>query len=226
MFERILCLNLDRRPERWEAFCRRVPADWPFCLPQRYAAVDGSRTGVPEGFTAQPGAWGCYQTHLRILEDLLTQGISSALILEDDAVFCDHFSERVAAFLAELPDDWELLYLGGQHLAGPAESLRPGGPVLRPRNVNRTHAYAVRGEAIRQIYHHLARVHIAPRGAHVDYLMGELCERGELRVYCPRRFLVGQVAGPSDVTGKPCLGRWWNQFPIRDPVAEPAGAAP
>ena len=48
IFEKTVCINLERRPDRWKAFLERVDAiDWPFDTPNRELAIDGDRCGVP-----------------------------------------------------------------------------------------------------------------------------------------------------------------------------------
>ena len=48
MFERVYVINLPRRAERWEAFVQRLPADWPFRVPERYVAIDGGLATPPD----------------------------------------------------------------------------------------------------------------------------------------------------------------------------------
>ena len=122
MFDRVLVLNLDRRPQRWEAFCARLEkrGDWPFPEPQRYSAVDGKE--IPsddfppsERWKSSPGARGCFLSHRQILGEVAA-GTENVLILEDDAFCVKGFGVKVAEFLAAVPDDWDQIYLGGQHL--------------------------------------------------------------------------------------------------------------
>ncbi|MGB7323991.1 MAG: hypothetical protein WBD31_03910, partial [Rubripirellula sp.] len=43
-------------------------AGWPFPEPERFAAIDGRRVATPPQWRAGNGAWGCYRSHLLILE--------------------------------------------------------------------------------------------------------------------------------------------------------------
>ncbi len=72
------------------------------------------------------------------LEKVLLEGIDSYVVFEDDAGFVPDFVENLEAYVRELPEDWGLAYLGGQHLLrcqAPAQeersSLRPTTSIVR-----------------------------------------------------------------------------------------------
>jgi len=203
-FERVYVINLPRRTERWEAFSQKLPADWPFRLPERYAAIDGGLASPPDWWKDGGGAWGCYKAHLRILEDCLSNEINSVLILEDDAVCVEGFTEKVQAFWQHLPDDWEMVYLGGQHIQ---ENL--GLPrkinewVYHPYNINRCHCYGLRGRRMLEMaYKHLNNFFDWKVPHHVDHYLGELHKRIKTGLYVPKEWLVAQSEGKSDICGK------------------------
>ena len=58
------------------------------------------------------GAIGCILSHLMLWNVLINQPEDEFLILEDDAQLCDDFFEKFAKFKLELPDDWEMVYVG------------------------------------------------------------------------------------------------------------------
>jgi hypothetical protein len=211
-----LVISRDTAPEnaRITEFRRRLPAPWPLGAPALYPAVWGAATGHPASFgTQQPGAWGCWRTHVRIWEDMLSRGWPGAIVFEDDCVFAgqpDAWGAAAGAFLAGVPDDWDLAYLGGQHLTPPMPV--PGVPgIVRGRDVNRTHAYLVRAtDRTRAGYWRLCDMRAAAGcRPHIDYVLGELQRAGTLTAYCPQRWLCGQAAGVSEVTGNPCTERYW-----------------
>lgn len=225
MFDLVVCLNLDRRRDRWVRFVRGMPTDWPFSRPRRYAAVDGATLPIPLS-DWPPGAWGCLRSHVRIWEEALWQKLDAILVLEDDALFCEGFSQRVQDFLAAVPGDWDQLYFGGEHMTNRSPAPRVVGDlVLRCTDVNRTHAYAIRASMLAAAYQKLAVW--PPKGMpltrldyHVDHKLGELHRSGDWNVYAPREWLVGQATGRSDVMGrKPLPTKWWNGFRVREPVA-------
>ena len=207
-YQGIYCINLRRRPEKLAAFLEGLPDPWPYDKrPVIIGAVDGQKVPPPKWWKAGRGAWGCYRTHLNILETCLDFDIESVLIFEDDAMFRPDFSERVKVYEAAIPEPEEAwIYYGGQHLHRAAAQPAPlNGEVYRPFNVNRTHAYGIRGRAmIERIYRHLCRTDWTTAN-HIDHHLGKLCEtmyREGGPVYCPREWLVDQRGGFSDVAQK------------------------
>lgn len=215
VFDQVVCVNLDRRPDRWSQFCQRLQKiDWSFLTPDRFSAIDGNLCRPPNWWTQTSGAWGCLQSHISILENALQNGINSILVFEDDADFIDEFSNKVLEFLADVPDDWDQIYLGGQHLSSSRIPPIPIGPkILRCKNVNRTHAYAVRGiKFITEIYRHLQDYpsHARTPRHHVDHRLGILHGTDKYNIYAPRKWLVGQVGGPSDVLKRQTRAQFWH----------------
>ncbi len=208
-FDAAFCINLARRPDRWERFTKQIPADWPFVEIQRFDAVDGRQVPTPAWWRAGAGAWGCARSHVTLIERALNSGWKSLLIFEDDAVFCEGFTGRVTEFLKELPNSWGMIYLGGQHLAidrHPPQKVSDG--VYRPYNVNRTHAYALQRPTMEKVYQHLMR-NDWQRNHHIDHHFGLLHQTRQAPVYCPATWLVGQDEGQSNINGRAMPQRFW-----------------
>lgn len=201
-FEKVVIVNLKRRPERLAALRGRLDAaDWPFAAAEVFEAVDGARLPMPHAWADGPGAWGCLQSHRQVLERAIMAGVESLLILEDDAEPAPHFRPRVERFLAAVPEDWQGLMLGGQHVGRAAPPSIASG-VVRVQHCHRTHAYAVRGEYMRALYQHWVST-----AGHCDHRAGELQPRW--RVYAPDPFLIGQALGKSDISNKVERLRFW-----------------
>ncbi len=238
MFTHVVCVNLDRRTDRWDRFRLDKRMDsivraGCFSQPLHCPAIDSRKAKPPQWFTdccPHPGAWGCLRTHVRIWEDALSNEWDSVLVFEDDAIFRDDFVYEFQLFMENVSADWDQIYLGGQHLyvaeaAGNQHhhgSLPPqfvNEHVLRCQNVNRTHAYAMRPSMMQAA---LDKCSLLPQGIpsasayHVDHRLGEL--HGDHKVYSPTRWIVGQEHGQSDVKGtrRDFKQKWWNEFPIRD----------
>lgn len=218
--ERCFLMNLDRRGDRLRDWMKQLPNPWPFPQPERFAAVDGRHIATPPQWRAGNGAWGCYRSHCLILEKCLLEGIDSYVVFEDDAGFGEDFQERLAEYVNELPADWGLAYLGGQHLyAGKHPPHKVSERVYRPYNVNRTHAFMVRGrDNMKALYRHLHWNDWHTKH-HIDHHLGRLAQRRyqalvqgknvdkeSIAVYTPDRWLVGQLPTKSNI-----CGRKWNQ---------------
>lgn len=201
MFDRVVVISLARRPDRLAAFYERLDGRLD-ALP--YPAVDGQAEPPPAWWKTTPGAWGCYRSHAAVIDEAIADGVKRLLVFEDDATFVPDFADRLAAL--EVPADCGQLYLGGQHLSR-AEPGPPG--LVRGRNVNRTHAYAVFGrEALETL-----RDHLRPDPAlwkarhHVDHHFGILHRERRIACYAVSPWLCGQSAGTSDVSGRPVKER-------------------
>lgn len=200
-FEKVYVINLERRQDRFERFFESLPSDWPFKWPERYVAIDGESTPHPRWWKGGNGAWGCYRTHLNILEHCLNDRIESVLILEDDAVCIEGFTDKAEMFWDHLPDDWNFVYLGGQHLQENKRLPRKvNEKVYRPYNVNRTHGYGLRGrEILETVYGHFHEYRLWNVPHHVDHWLGELHKRTQTGLYVPWEWLLTQSEGKSDI---------------------------
>lgn len=202
-FDRVVLINLDRRPDRLERFNKdfaKIEEGWPFLVPVRFPAIDGRLSPTPHGWRAGSGAWGCMQSHRQVLEQAILAGAQSILVLEDDASFNSDFLERLDRFMKDVPADWDGLMLGGQHIR-PANPIKPG--VVKCLNTQRTHAYAVRGKYMRDLFQQWSS-----RAGHCDHIMGPL--HAAYNIYAPDPFIVMQDAGPSDISGNNDHRRSWS----------------
>ena len=201
IFQRVYVVNLPRRKDRLDSFFSKLPSDWPFRIPETFQALDGNLSPHPCWWNGGEGAWGCYRSHIHILEECLNNGVESVLILEDDAVCVNNFREKVQVFFDHLPPDWEMVYLGGQHLEENVRLPRKVNDwVYRPYNINRTHCFGLRGRKIMtMIYRHLHDFQAWKVAHHIDHYLGELHKKMEAGLYVPDYWLVEQCAGNSDV---------------------------
>ena len=58
------------------------------------------------------GEIGCALSHLKIYQEIIDNNYKKVLILEDDIFVKVENSEKFISVFSELPDDWDLLYLG------------------------------------------------------------------------------------------------------------------
>lgn len=154
MFSVVRVISLMRTPERLAAFWEAFPGDWPFVRPELLVASDGTRETAPKGWRGGGPAWGCARSWMRILEEAITMGLAddpeagAILGLEDDCRFVEGAAERIAIAMRAVPDDWEILFLGGQHQRPPQ---RVSDELVLCRETGRTHAMAVRPTFLRSL---------------------------------------------------------------------------
>jgi len=113
-FDKVYCINLDRRPDRLENFESQVKK---YNLGEytRVSAVDGTKINPNEhNNKLKPGELGLVLTNLQIIKESKENGYSNILILEDDCSFTDEIT-NIQEYFDLLPSDWDMLYMGGNH---------------------------------------------------------------------------------------------------------------
>ena len=140
LFPLKVCINLDRRPERWQRM-QSAFVDQNVESVQRFSAIDGNNTVLPHHWVHTAGAYGCLLSHVNAVGEARDKGLSSILIFEDDVVFDPQFKEKFATFIQELPDDWDMLFLGALHKDEPVMVSEHIGHITK---ANSTFAYAIR----------------------------------------------------------------------------------
>ena len=136
-----VCINLNRRPERWEqaeALFARHQID----SVRRFPALDGWTLEVPPGWDGSPGAYGCLQSHLAVVRDARRLGLSSILIFEDDVVFDSDFNAKFSRYITQLPSDWDMLLFGGLHVYVRPQRISEN--IFKLTNSYSTFAYALK----------------------------------------------------------------------------------
>jgi glycosyl transferase family 25 len=140
LFPHKICVNLDRRPDRWQRmqteFARHGIEDV-----RRFSAVDGSMVQLPANWNHTAGAYGCLLSHMAVVQEARELGHKSVLIFEDDAVFDPEFEAKFPTFVEQVPSDWDMLYFGALHKDQPSKIHDR---VYRITNANSTFAYALK----------------------------------------------------------------------------------
>lgn len=113
-FEKIFCINLDERKDRWEKCLENFNKLNILHKIERFPAVKFNHSD--EKYKKFLGRAGCCMSHFKILKNAKEKNISNYLVLEDDFELL--FDEKITVnnlnkSLQELPKDWDILYLGG-----------------------------------------------------------------------------------------------------------------
>lgn len=116
-FDKIFCVNLDKRTDKWELCLKEFEQAGIDVV--RFSAVDGSTIALPPNCAITPGEVGCSLSHTTILKRMLHEGWERILILEDDIEFSVHAPAQFQQWIGQVPADWDMLYLGGNHIAHP-----------------------------------------------------------------------------------------------------------
>jgi glycosyl transferase family 25 len=134
------CINLDRRPKRWQQMQRKF-AQHGILSVRRVPALDGDSLALPADWVHTPGAYGCLRSHLQAVCEAQRLNEPSILIFEDDVVFAEEFELKFAAGIHELPPDWDMLFFGALHRDEP---IRITDHIARITRAYSTYAYVIR----------------------------------------------------------------------------------
>jgi glycosyl transferase family 25 len=135
-----ICINLDRRPDRWQQMQLKFDQHGIHSV-RRFPAFDGENLKLPENWVHTPGAYGCLLSHLQVIREARQLGVSSVLIFEDDVVFDPHLQKKFRACIKQLPADWDMLFFGALHKDEP---IKVADDIARISKANSTYAYALR----------------------------------------------------------------------------------
>jgi hypothetical protein len=160
IFDRIYCINLDRRKDRLELFQEETKR-WGLEGIRRYPGMDGN--DLPERYKGTRkfprSAIGLVMTNIKILEECLSDQVSSVLILEDDVVFTPRM-RSAGEILGGLPENWDSLYLGGNHNShkgvSPPKKVSDG--LCKIHHTFSTHAVGFKGDFIQKVLDRIRRV--------------------------------------------------------------------
>lgn len=200
-------INLGDRKSRLVQFYNNFPKSWPLAQPIVYNAIDGKKCIPPSWWKQGCGSWGCYKSHLNIIENhLLNNSDEDLLILEDDAIFCENFISKFHEFIDNVPIDADQIYIGGQHLSPP---IQINDNIYRATNINRTHAYIITKKGLQYIYRILNENQNWNPKFHIDHYYGQN-HKNNIIAYAPKEWLCGQRGDIfSDICHKIVKERWW-----------------
>ena len=112
-FDKVYCINLDRRPDRLENFKKEVEK-YNLGEFERFSAYDGKQLNLTNNHNLKPGEIGIIKSNLDIIKDAKKNNYKTILIIEDDCVFNDEII-NFEDYFNLLPIDWHMLYMGGNH---------------------------------------------------------------------------------------------------------------
>lgn len=195
-FPHIFYINLARRTDRNEKVMQEFEKIGIAHAVTRVEAFDAKTspliTSISIAKKVDAGNIACAWSHLKVLQHCIKNNIDKYLVFEDDAEFCENFNERFSEYYKQLPDDWELLYLGANHDGG----VKPYSPnLVKPIRSYTTHAFATK----QSMYQNLKTVW-ENQDAEIDVCLSRLQSIHNSFCFLPN--LVYQAAGFSDILNK------------------------
>ena len=123
--DKIYVINLKKNTDRLEKFIEHSRKA--NVAVERFDAVNGKELEKDDPYILRcfikehnlnPGQIGCALSHIKIWEDAVKNNYNNIIVFEDDAVIPEDFWDKFDKVYNELPEDWDLLLLGGTNLGG------------------------------------------------------------------------------------------------------------
>jgi GR25 family glycosyltransferase involved in LPS biosynthesis len=196
-FAEIHCINLDRRPDRWEESIKEF--DKHRLTVKRYKAFDGKELPLVPGLT--PGNIGATYSHRGIIQKAKDNNYDNILILEDDVEFHNDLNSLFSEYIKEVPNDWDIIFFGGNHCLNNGYYMHdPIIPitehVYRVIRSFANHCYAVKNTCYDKLIEVLSSTESKPN----DVLVSDI--KKELNCYLFRPHLAWQRPSYSDLNEK------------------------
>lgn len=172
-------INLEKRKDRLELL--NIPFKW-----ERFNAIEEN-----------PGYVGCLKSHQEVIKKSIELDLDKVLIFEDDVELCENFENKFNDIIQKLPNNWDLLYLGGWN-KGEIKKYDDG--INIAENVFCMHAYLVNRKFIPilfEILHSKDNKQTNQRDYKCDVLLSNNLNRGNCFICDPP--LAWQKAGYSDI---------------------------
>lgn len=211
----MVCISLDRRPDRWEQFKGRC--DVAAVRVMRLPAVDAKEFDAVQHpsvslLTAHNikfhvrrahyeidtvGAIGCSLSHIKAWDYLMNSTSPALVVFEDDALVPADFAAKLRQVVAELPAEWDIITFyntefGGSRGCGPDPAAAP---LQTCTGQMGSHAYMISRRGAQRM---LARAY--PIELHVDAYMAFMARVGYIQMVWNPCMQVRQLYGDSDIT--------------------------
>ena len=178
IFDRVIVINLDSRPDRLEAFDAQA---------KKFGIKYDRISAVPANPPKLPATWACKESHLQVMKQAIKDGVKRLFIFEDDALFDTEFDTKFPLFYKELPEDWDMLYLGAWHIV--SHEYKEG--IVRMVESYSAHAYGINEHYMQDA------LSAAYKPNPIDIALAK--KHPHIKAYCAKPALVGQAPGYSDI---------------------------
>lgn len=137
------------------------------------------------------GAVGCKMSHYKVIETAKKRNYNNFLVLEDDFLINENdFEKQIIENLNNLPNDWDMFYLGGNNLIAPKIINENIHKVLK---INTTHSYAMK----KSVYDFCIE-NMNKSGTEVDDFYKNTLQKNK-NVYTIYPSLIKQMKSKSDI---------------------------
>jgi GR25 family glycosyltransferase involved in LPS biosynthesis len=132
------------------------------------------------------GMIGCGLSHLFIWEDAIKKNYKNILVLEDDVYFTDDFKEYFINVIKEVPDDYDILYLGYKDSVCEAPKDSSFNYIYKPYFPLLTHAMIISNKGLKKLKSLIVKI-----DDHIDWLIAN--NNKKLNIYVSKKKIVNQI---------------------------------
>ncbi|MDB5200572.1 MAG: glycosyltransferase 25 family protein [Chitinophagaceae bacterium] len=182
------CINLYSRPDKWEGSSKQFAVEG--LNVERFNAIQGNQFVTK--YPAKPGNCGCNLSHYLIIQSALIMGFKAIMVFEDDVMIAKGFVEKVDKCLADIPEGWDMLMLGGSNIKKPTPVT---GNIYKVAKTFCTHAYIMRNTLFE-----LSLERMKHFDQPFDCIFTEFQQTHNVYITNPQ--LAGQIPGYSDIEEK------------------------
>lgn len=169
---------------------------------------------------------GCALSHYNIWKRVVKEGLKSVLVFEDDVYFMDNYEEIFNKAITELPEDWDIFYLGCIGMCDKNKDYKnpfmytmelfknketnklKSENIFIPEFPLATHAYAISLEGCKKLLKKIEKV-----SYHIDFLMAR--QHKHMNVFACHPNIAYQLSDDSSISasGFPNLiNRWLSKY--------------
>ena len=179
IFDRIVVINLDSRPDRLESFDAQA----------KMHGIEYTRFPAVTTDSTKRGARtkACRESHRKVIKSALDEEVKRLFVFEDDAQFVEDFNERLENLYNKLPEDWDMFYLGAWHFH--CNQYKPG--LVKMSESYSAHAYGINTKYME------GAVKASLLNLPIDTALAS--RHPHIQAYCAKPALVGQAPGFSDI---------------------------
>ncbi len=208
MIESTFCIYLEKRKNRWyhsgtnewvEGRYDKAVAEFKkhdiFGV-EFIAGIDGetlvfAETTSIDGLPISKGDIGCAKSHQKVARIAKERNLDCYAVFEDDVELVADFREQFTKYIKQVPSDWSIIYLGGNHDGGVKMVTDNVAKVVRTYT---THAMIVRSNIYDQI------IGVLDNHEKVDISIASLHDRFNCYTFIPP--LAFQRFGYSDILNR------------------------
>jgi len=135
------------------------------------------------------GAIGCFLSHVKVWEHILSSEKNCALIFEDDARPPPNFKRMINKSMANIPSDWDII-LFGKH----CYDCEDKGKYLKVNKFILLHSYMISKRGILKIFN---ESNLFPISQQLDAYLSEISSI--INIYAPKTNMVNQSESRTDI---------------------------